>query len=169
MESTLISIPYWYRWCVTLTSNTGPIFCISSNPAFRCGSFIIIIWRWRKFSAWTSISESCQFHVTNCHKILPTRNLFHKTSIFASFTRSNVFWNIFESSVVATQPVSPHWNCENTEWQYDCTCNKKHDWLVACSIQMCVHGSQVVYCGQAVRGKKQQGRNDVSVQRSMSM
>ena len=28
MESTLISIPYWYRWYVTLTSNTGPIFVI---------------------------------------------------------------------------------------------------------------------------------------------
>ena len=85
-------------------------FCVSSNPSFRRGSFIVS--RWRTFSTWTSISKSCQFNGVSCHKILPTRNLSHKTSVFASLTHSNVFWKIFESFVVSTQQVSLYWNID---------------------------------------------------------
>ena len=38
--------------------------------------------------------------------MLPTRSLPHKTSVFASFTHSSVFWKMFESFVVLTHQVS---------------------------------------------------------------
>ena len=46
----------------------------------------------------------------------------------------------------------------------------------ACSFQMCVHGNQAVYCSTELclsvdklkKQKQQQGKNDVSVQRSMT-
>ena len=47
-----------------------------------------------------------------CHEILPTRNFSHKTSVFASFAHSNIFWKIFESVVVSTQQVSLHWSLD---------------------------------------------------------
>ena len=55
------------------------------------------------------LSDSCQFNVMNCHKILTTRNLSHEANVFASFAHSNVSGKKFESFVVLTQSVSLLW------------------------------------------------------------
>ena len=110
MESMFTSIPLRSKYSELVTSNTGPIF-VFWNPSFRLG--FSSSRGDRMFSTRTSSSESCQWNVLNCHKIVSRRILSYKISVIAGFTRFDVFWRVSNLSLCCRTKFPWAWTLIN--------------------------------------------------------